>query len=71
MISTRWKYADEFIANNISGAVVPFGDDEAFVNKVIDVIENPDYLLRLTSGAKKQAKIFSIENAWNIIKNNL
>ncbi len=68
VVATKWKYADEFIDNNVSGIISPFDNDEAFINNVVSIINNTNRINELKEGAQKQAIKYSPEVAWEVIK---
>jgi glycosyltransferase involved in cell wall biosynthesis len=68
VIASNWKYANEFVVDNVSGIIVPFGDDEAFIKAVFNVVCDPDLLAILKIGASEQAHKYSSNAAWQVIK---
>lgn len=68
VIATKWKYADEFVVDNVSGIIVPFGDEERFISTVMTVIQDASLLQRLSVGAAEQSAKYTSESAWGVIK---
>lgn len=68
VIATKWKYADEFVVDNVSGIIVPFGDEERFISTVMTVIQDASLLQRLSVGAAEQVAKYTSESAWGVIK---
>jgi|SRR5690554_5358805 len=71
VIATNWKYAHEFIENEKSGLIVDFGNEEEFITKTINLIQNSKALEQLKQGAALQSEKYSLEHAWSIIKDNI
>lgn len=71
VIATNWKYAHEFIENEKSGLIVDFGNEEEFIAKTINLIQNSKALEQLKQGAALQSEKYSPEHAWSIIKDNI
>lgn len=71
VIATKWKYADEFVVDNVSGIIVPFGDEERFISTVMTVIQDASLLQRLSVGAAEQSAKYTSESAWGVIKKYL
>ena len=67
VIASNWKYANEFI-DHTSGAIVEFNDVDAFINKVLKLIESPEQIDALKQGALAKSHEFSSDKAWEIIK---
>lgn len=71
VIATKWKYANEFIKNGVSGIITEFGDDEDFVKNVISLLDDPRKCNDMRKGAKEEAMRYSPEAAWAILKERL
>jgi glycosyltransferase involved in cell wall biosynthesis len=71
VVASNWKYATEFIEDNISGLISDFNNEEQFIEKVLYLIENKEEILRLKKGAIEQRTKYSPESAWNSLKINL
>lgn len=71
VVATRWKYAEEYIEDDTSGIICDFENPDDFINKVIQLANNPDQILRLKVGAANKAKEYSPEAAWDILSVNL
>lgn len=71
VISTKWKYAEEFIEDNVGGLITDFDDENDFINKTIDVINSSDRLSFLKLGVSKQALRYSSETAWGLLKKRI
>ena len=64
VIVTKWKYATEFVAQDVSGIIVPFDDDGSEMFKHIYHLANDDTLLsKLKNGAYEKCKEYSPEFA--------
>ncbi len=68
VVASKWKYATEFIEDNISGLISDFNDEQQFIEKVLYLIENKEEILRLKKGAIEQRIKYSPESAWNSLK---
>tara|TARA_R110000765_G_scaffold392882_1_gene486133 strand:- start:266 stop:1360 length:1095 start_codon:yes stop_codon:yes gene_type:complete len=71
VIASKWLYASEIIEDNVSGIVTDFDNEEAFIEKVLEIVENPLLLNKLKEGALKKKNEFSADKAWEIVKGNL
>lgn len=71
VISTKWKYADEFIDDGHCGIISPFDNESAFIENVKSLIGNPKIINELKKGALKQALKFSPEVAWDVLEENM
>lgn len=71
VIATRWKYADEFIEDNISGVITEFNNDDDFVQHTIELLIDANKIKLLKKGANEAAKKYSTEAAWEILKKQL
>ncbi|MFC6293686.1 glycosyltransferase [Lactiplantibacillus daoliensis] len=66
-ISYDTYYGPAYLINNDqNGYVVPYGDRDAMVQKIVDVMSNPDKLQQLSTGAYERAADFSEENVWKL-----
>lgn len=70
VLATRWKYAEEFIEDNVGGVLTNFDDEDDFINKTIEIITS-DQLSKLKFGVGKQAYKYSPEAAWNTLRNKI
>ncbi|MBC8770461.1 glycosyltransferase family 4 protein [Arenibacter sp. BSSL-BM3] len=70
VIASNWLYAPEFV-DHTSGAVVDFNDENAFLNKVIELVNKPLLIDSLKQGARAKSYEFSSDKAWEVIKSCL
>jgi glycosyltransferase involved in cell wall biosynthesis len=70
VIASNWMYASEFI-DHTSGAIVEFNDANAFVNKVVALIEQPNLIDSLKQGAQAKTYEFSQDKAWEVLQSCL
>lgn len=68
VVVSRWKYAEEFVEENLSGLICDFNDDESFVSTVCSLLKNKCLMESLKHGAKGQAAKYSPETAWQILR---
>lgn len=67
VVASNWMYASEFVEQT-SGAIVEFNNVDAFINKVLTLIENPEQIDALKQGARAKSHEFSSDKAWEVIK---
>ena len=67
-IATRWLNAEEFIDNGITGFIVNFNNMQAFIEKIILLVENPEEIILLTKQVIRKREEFSDIKAWDILK---
>lgn len=68
VVVTQWKYAHEFVDNNVSGLITKWNDEDDFVNSVLRLCENTALIESLKLGAREKAQQYSPEAAVSIIK---
>ena len=51
--------------------IVEFGNEKNFVQKTLELINNPRKIEELKKGTQKQLVKYSSEAAWEIIKNKI
>lgn len=71
VVATKWKYADEFIENNVSGILSPFDNEKVYIDNVISIINDTKRINELKQGAQKQASKYSPEVAWEVIEDRV
>lgn len=71
VVATKWKYADEFVDDNVCGIISEFDNDDMFIDKVIGLITDKDKLNFLKQNTKAQAEKYSAETAWRVIKEKI
>tara|TARA_R110001599_G_scaffold209778_1_gene406995 strand:- start:364 stop:1053 length:690 start_codon:yes stop_codon:yes gene_type:complete len=70
VVASNWMYASEFV-DQTSGAIVEFNNVDAFINKVLTLIENPEQIDALKQGARAKSHEFSSDKAWEVMKSCL
>ena len=71
VIATKWLNAEEFIEHGKTGFIVPFDDEEAFIQQVIDIVNNPEIITKLKEAALLKREEYSADSAWNILRSVL
>lgn len=71
VIATNWLNAKEFIDDQQTGYIIDFDDESLFIDRVIELIENPDDIFRLKENVKKKRENYSAEAAWKVLKSKL
>lgn len=71
VIATRWLNAEEFIEEGLTGYIVDFGNDKAFIEKVLYLVENPNLLHSLILNIKAKRSHYSADKAWEILKKSI
>lgn len=68
VIATHWLNAEEFIDNEKTGYIIDFNDDEFFIKKVIDLINNPKQISDLKRNIVIRRNYYSADSAWDVLK---
>lgn len=69
VIATRWKYAAEFVQENVTGYIVDFKNPISQIFSCITRLYlDSSLLLRLKEGAYKRSLYYTPEAAWGILK---
>lgn len=68
VLVTNWLNANEFVENNKTGYIVDFDDSNAFVDKVISLLQDPSDILRLRKNIKMTRNQYSANKAWEILE---
>lgn len=72
IIASKWKHAEEFIDEGVTGYIVPFEENVDILFDKINMLYSNEVLLNeLKDNAFKKSKCFTSETAWQIIKNKL
>lgn len=71
VVVSRWKYAEEFIEQNVTGIISDFENPENFIDEVIKLLNTPNKIEILKQGVIKAKMKYTPNGAWKIIKNNL
>ena len=58
----------EFVENGKTGYITQFNCKDEFINKVLFLIENPENIDQLKSGAKNKSREYSAEKAWDLLR---
>jgi len=69
VVASKWKYAAEFIEDNVGGVISKFGDDEDFISKVLELVTDSEKLNSLKKGVLNQALKYGPDSAWAVLKN--
>ncbi|WP_180107687.1 glycosyltransferase [Acinetobacter sp. YH12085] len=67
VLVTNWINANEFVKNNETGYVVDFNDPNAFVDKAVDLIQNPNNIFSLRSNIELMRNQYSADKAWEVL----
>lgn len=68
VVATNWLNATEFVENGKTGYITQFNCKDEFINKVLFLIENPENIDQLKSGAKNKSREYSAEKAWDLLR---
>lgn len=72
VIASKWKHAEEFIYNGVTGYIVPFKDNvDEYFNIVCKLIGDETLLNTLKCNAFLRSKFFSASSAWDILKEQI
>jgi len=71
VVASNWLNAKEFIDHGETGYIVDFNNDELFINKVVDIINNPDCIYSLKDYIKVKREDYSHERAWKILEETI
>lgn len=71
VVASNWPYATEFIRDNETGIITDFDDDNHFVCRTLELLNNPDWVLLLKENAQLESKRYSPEAAWRVLKKNV
>src|SRR5690554_635261 len=68
VIATKWLNAEEFVEHGKTGFIVPFDDDEVFIQEVINIAKNPNIITELKKAALLKREEYSADRAWGVLK---
>lgn len=71
VIATKWLNAEEFISEGKTGYIVEFNNDVSFVNKTIELIENPIEIFNLKKNVEIKRNDYSANKAWRVLENGI
>ena len=72
IIASKWKHAEEFIDDGVTGYIIPFEENVDILFEKVDMLFSNEILLNeLKDNAFKKSKCFTSETAWQIIKDKL
>lgn len=72
VIVTNWLYATEFVNEGITGYIVPFDNPQTkFNERILEIYNNRDKLVKLKTNALRKSKDFSEAKAWDILRKSL
>lgn len=72
VIVTDWKHSHEFVIENKTGFIVPFGESvDEIVEKIKLLYFNRDLLHNMKINAREESKKYSEDAAWNVLKKYL
>ena len=64
----------EVVIDQKTGFLIPYNDKQLFINKAIEILNNPIILIKMSGEAEKHSQIFSpdlIYNSWNDLHKKL
>lgn len=67
VVVSAWLNAHEFVDDNLTGYIVEFDNENAFINKVIWLLQNPHELVILKQNILEKRKQYSSSLAWNTL----
>jgi glycosyltransferase involved in cell wall biosynthesis len=68
VIATRWLNAEEFINEGQTGFIVDFDNEQAFIDKAVSLIYNPESFFFLDKNIAVKREEYSDIKAWDILK---
>ena len=71
VLATNWLNAKEFIDNDITGYIVDFDNPNLFVNKVVDLVKNPNNIYKLRKNIVILRNQYSANKAWEILEKSI
>lgn len=72
VIATNWKYATDFIDDGETGAIIPFDEPQAYLNKVVEELYmNRKRLEYLKRNVCRKKEMFSDDEAWRVLSKYL
>lgn len=71
VVASNWLNAKEFIDDKKTGYIIDFNNDEFFIEKVIDLVKNPNYIYSLKDNIKDKRNHYSYEKAWEILEKTI
>ncbi|MEB6481019.1 glycosyltransferase [Acinetobacter vivianii] len=71
VVVTNWLNAHEFVDDEKTGCVVEFNNEELFIEKIIELISNPEKIYNLKGGVGAKKNQYSSARAWEILENSL
>lgn len=71
VVASNWLNAKEFIDDKKTGYIIDFNNDELFIEKVIDLVKNPNYIYSLKDNIKDKRNDYSCEKAWEILEKTI
>ena len=71
VIVTKWKFANEFVDNNLSGIIVDFDNFNDFVYQIITLVREPERINNLQKKLKIIKNKYSSESAWDLLKTKI
>lgn len=72
VIATEWKHSHEFIDDNKTGFIIPFGDcQKEFEDKIMTLYNDRTLLSKMKKDAFEKRLQYASESAWNIISKYL
>lgn len=72
VIVTKWKFADEFVTDGITGFILPFENPNKLLCEKIDwLYNNREELYNLQKGAYQESINYTPEKAWEILSKYL
>jgi len=71
VVASNWLNAKKFIDDKKTGYIIDFNNDELFIEKVIDLVKNPNYIYSLKDNIKDKRNDYSCEKAWEILEKTI
>lgn len=67
VVVTKWLNAEEFVSDGETGLIVEFGNDEVFVEKVLNLIKQPHKINEFKKNTLLRREEYNLNSAWNIL----
>jgi len=71
VIATSWRYAEEFIEHDVCGIITKFDDECDFIKTTLELLMDPDKIVRMKKAALIQARKYSVDTAWSVLKEKI
>ncbi len=67
VVATHWLNAEEFIDDEITGYITEFNNESLFIDKIMELINNPTNIYDLKDNVKDKRTNYSSQKAWQVL----